>query len=147
MIVNAELVPFGAGQLHDSRLREAWNLRGDSDVEAVFGHVYCAVHRLHRRVRKKWLLINGFDLARRPRNRRGGITVVPRHRAGLFRSGDELGNDVGRGQFCVRTRVPLHSRGSETLLGGPDMNSYDRDSVVQSNNLTDAWNRFRLRFI
>ena len=147
MIVDADLLPFQAGDLHDGRLRETRNLRADPDVAAVLGHLHGAVHRLHRRVRQKRLLVDGVDLLRGLRDRCGGIAVMPRHRAGLFRRGGKLSNDVGRGELRVRSRIPLRSRGSETLLGRPGMNGDDRDGVVQADDLTDAGHRLRLRFI
>src|SRR4029453_17595907 len=102
------------------------NLCAYPDIAAVLGHLDGAVHRLHRRMRQEGLLVNGVDLLCGLRNGCGSITVIPRYRARLLRRGGKLSNDVGRGEPRVRPRVPLRSGGSETLLGGPGMNSYDR---------------------
>ena len=147
MIVEADLLPFQVGDFHDGRLRQPRNLCADPDVAAILGHLHRAIHRLHRRVRQERLLVNRIDLLHGPRMGRHGIAVMPRHRAGLFRRGCQLSRDVGGGELRVRSRVPLGSRGSETLLGRPRMIRDDRDSVVQANHLTDAGHRFRLRFI
>ena len=62
MIVDAHLLARQAGELHDRRLREARDLRADPDVAPVLGDLHGAVHRLHRRVRKKGLLVDRLDL-------------------------------------------------------------------------------------
>ena len=147
MIVDADLLPRQAGELHDRCLRHARDLRADPDVATFLRQVHGAVHRLHRRVRKKGLLVDGVDLLRGPRNSRGRIAIMTRERAGLFRCGGKLGNDVGRGDLRVRSRVPLRSRGSQTLLGRPRVNGYHCDRVVEPYNLAHAGYRLRLRFI
>ena len=147
MIVDADLLPLQAGDFHDRRLRAAGNLCADPDVAAVLGHLHGAVHRFHRRVRQEGLLVDSVDLLCGLRDGRGGIAVMPRHRAGLFRRSGKLSNDVGRGELRVRSRIPLRSGGSETLLGRPGMNGYDRDGVVQADHLGHAGHRLRLRFI
>src|SRR5882724_6246929 len=122
MIVDTDLLPSQAGDFHDGRLRETRNLCADPNLAAVVSHVHSAVHRLHCRVSKKRLLVNSVDLLRGLRNGRWGIAVIPRYRSGLFRRGGKLSNDVGRRETRVRSRIPLRSCGSQTLLGRPGMN-------------------------
>ena len=72
---------------------------------------------------------------------------MTRDHAGLFRRGGELGDDVGRGELRVRSRVPLRRRGGEPLLRRPRVNGHDRDRIVQADDLRHAGHGLRLRFV
>src|SRR5882724_13107714 len=91
MIVDTDLLPLQSGDFHYGRLRETRNLCADPDVAAVRGHAHSAVHRLHRRVRKKGLLVNSVNFLRGPCDGCGCVAVMTRDSSGPFRRGGEPG--------------------------------------------------------
>src|SRR5262249_37486898 len=85
VVVDAHLLAREPGALDDRGLSHALDLRADPDVATVARHLHGAIHRLHRRVREKRLLIDRLDLARGAGNGRGGIAFMTRDRARLLR--------------------------------------------------------------
>src|SRR6185436_4864177 len=91
MIVDAHLLALQTGELHDRGLRQTWDLRADPDVATVLCHLHGAVHRFHRGVRKKGLLVDRLDFPGGTGNDRSGVTIFASDDATLFRGGTQAG--------------------------------------------------------
>ena len=91
------LLALQTGELHDRGLRQTWDLRADPDVATVLCHLHGAVHRFHRGVREKRLLVDRLDLSRGASDRNGGIAFMSRHGAGTLRCPLQLRDDVRSG--------------------------------------------------
>ncbi len=106
-----------------------------------------AVHRLHRRVREKRLLVGRLDLARGSCDCRRSITIVARDRTWLLHSASKLSDDVGRGELSIGARVPLRSCRGEPLLGRPSVRRDDSHRVGEADNLAHPGHGHRLCLI
>ena len=147
VVVDTYLLARQAGELHDRRLRETGHLCAEPDVAAAIVHLHGAVHRLHRRMREKRLLVDRIHLVGRAGDEGCGVTVMTGHGTGLLRRASELLHDVRRREPCIRAGIPPRRRGGEPLLGGPCMDRYDGHRVIEPDDLCHAWHGLSFRFV
>src|SRR5437764_7459273 len=100
-------------------LNSRHRLTADPDFARILAKVHRAIHRLHRRVRQKWNLIDRLDLGGGACHGLVCVADVLGHRARTKRCLVEFAGDLFRGEFCVRTVVPFDLSAAKPFFAAP----------------------------
>ena len=138
--MDLDLVRRKSGDLGRDPHGRRLDLRGGPNFAAIGAHVGGAIHRLHGSVRKIGRFVDGLELFRAAGQRRVGIAIVARHRAGLCGEIHEQFANAGAAEIGVLALVILNLQRAAAFHGGPGVVGDNGHAVRDLDHIFHAGN-------